>query len=293
MLDWDASQIEYLFECKFGPMESRATSIVRLIQSQMLDTIEFASVDDVWGYGIFGDENLKSLGVIRSERGMTVLDFGRMAANAKSESVVVHIKKPFPQEVRNQLVLLNLGKSPRIRGDKIAVSVEIMIDNASFWQGVFGSLSVRNISFTFTLNFPPELFMELLPGSFAEIIKKARKQLIAGNKDAITFFANVSKAFVKIQGKAAQDALTSMSVVEPDQRLEIVEVSPRLESVNVSGTEFPVTLPTSAVTRFKGRIEGPDVFVRGTLTIDISKLKAVIRGLVAEVERESAHLKIG
>lgn len=290
-VDHSSSQVEYMFRCSLGTMETRAGQVVRILETYLLKSVVFREVIDASGYGLPDNENLRTLEIIRLENGIATVSFAEMAAKVRSSDVVFFVKKDFPKDLRDRLIIPNLVKQPKFKGDMLEVGLEVMLDYADVWHGIFKPFAVRNIMFNEEIELPPENFNALLPESFKEKVRRARRGMLAGNQDAYAFFRNASRGFLDFESSETSKRLRSMVSIDPELRFEILDLVPSLQSVDIYGTNFPITLPRSVRIRMQSRIEGVEVFVHGTVHIDLAVLKSIIKSIAAAIESKSAALK--
>ena len=97
----------------------------------------------------------------------------------------------------------------------------------------------------------------------------------------------MSKEFLTFESDEMTRRLKETVIVEPSDRVEVMDATPKMQSYQVAGTEFPITLPGKVVFRFRTGIEEDEVMVRGKVSFDLVKFRAMIMEMARRIEAQT------
>jgi len=289
---YQESEIEYQMHINLGPSYSRASVIEKKIHSYMLRTVCIRDVIDVWGFGIIRNESLKELGIIQLEKDVATISFGEMLRKVESELVVLTIRKKLPVELRDKLITIHFSKNARVIDDVKETYFEVALDYANLWLTSFNSFNVKNIIFNLNLEIPEESIEYCIPEPLKKEIRMAARAILNGSRKAVNFLNIISKGFLTFEKEEMVNALQRMIHVEPPDRVEIVNIIPRMEAYEIAEIGYPITLPGRVTTHFRTNIDAREVTLRGKIILDLNIFRQIIRDIVNKIEGEARRLKI-
>jgi hypothetical protein len=280
-------EIEYIIHLNLGPTVTRTDRVAKVIHSFAHVSWTVHDVVKVWGTGLMGGEDLKRMGVISQSGTKATIDMAKLIRNVQSESVIIGIRKKILPELRAAILSVNISKNALLVDGNKEVRFSVGLDYANMWKGVFQSFSVKDVFFTYGLEVTEGSIEGLVSDSFKLKLKRAKESLAKGNRQAPRFFNAVSKEFLTFESDEIMGRLREIVAVEPADRIEIMDITPKMQSFQVAGTDFPITIPGKVIVRFRTGIEENEIMVNGKVTFNLAKFRSAISEMTKRIESQT------
>jgi hypothetical protein len=287
----EENEIEYQLHLSIGDIQTRTSSIEKVIQSLSLSEITIKGALNAWGSGLPYNENLEELGVIkRRAEGMTV-SFQELLRKVRSNLVIISVRKKLPEGLRDHLVTIHFSQNTKTIGSIKEAYFEILLDYANLWHKSLESFRIRNVVLTFNLEVIEGTIENFVPEDFKSKLRVAAQSLAGGDRNAVRFFNEVTKAFIQFESETVISRLRTMVKAEPPTRVEVLEIIPRMEHYQIAGVSYPVMLPGRVTTKLRTGIEENEFSALGKVVIDLGIFNEIIRGILRKLEIDTRDMK--
>lgn len=254
------------------------------------ESLTFENVISIHGHGMECNKDLVALGVISSSNKTAKIDLGKLSRDIKSNTVTIKIRVRADDQLKHTLVSQRIEQTPQHTGKRIETRIEIALDYADLWHGIFDQCTVRDIDFIFTLNVDLKTILDQIPKKQAKRIVKATESAVNGNTDAIKFLQIMTNSFLLFESDTMAQSLRDSASVTPDNFF-VREIYPTMQSMEIPGTCYPVVLPRRMRLRVGCILEGDQITAHGKLAIDIEKFSEVLRAIIKDIQMNTLKLK--
>lgn len=288
---YNSSEIEYVFLITIGGQSSRTSEVVKTIQSVFTKAVKIEQVIEIYGIGLPHNEDLKELGIIRVSNNDAEIDFGRILREIKSDTLIIRVRKKFPEDLKKMLIVSHVDQTFKHYDDKlIEANISVSLDYANLWHKIFDEFTVRDIESVFTLEVSIITIVQQIPQYYRNKIIKAAAA-ISSNKDAIQFLKILSDSFLTFEDEKRIQQLLDCVSVEPIDRFQIKTVVPSMQSMEIANVGYPVVLPGKLKIILAFRLEGKDIAMSGKLKIDLQKFVKILSSILTDIQKKTTNLK--
>ena len=288
---YKSCEIEFVFHFNIGKIESRLETIIKPLQKILAKPLEFEHAIEIQGYTLTGNEDLKQSGVIKLQNDKAIVDFKKLL-ELKSDVIVLQVRQKLNPVVPKHLLSIHIDKNPEHAGNLVSSDIEVALDYGNLWYKDFTHFNVRDIEFSFNLGIGLETIIQELPDSQRRKLIKAGKSYAKGNRDAITYMRIFSDNFLKFQADELQKDLMDCVILEPKNNFSIKSIQPKMQTAEIASVGHPVVLPGSMKIFLECRLEGNDIAMKGSISVDLEKFSKVLRKIVSSIEKETSGLKL-
>ncbi|MEX0862740.1 hypothetical protein [Nitrosopumilus sp.] len=287
---YKSCEIEFVFHFNMGSMTSRLNSIIKPLQKFLVKPIELDHVIDISGYTLTGDNDLKKLGIIQTEKDKATINFGKLL-ELNSDLVILTVRKKLNPKIPEALLSLHIDQNPEYVGKLTSANIELALDYGNLWYNDFDHFNVRDIEFSFGLTIDlPTIINALSPLQRKKIIN-AGKAFSQGNRDAISYLRIFSENFLKFQSDELESDLLDCVSMEPENNFHVLSIHPKMQSAEIASVGHPIVLPGEMKIFVECRLEGKDMVLKGKITIDLEKFSKVLRKITSSIEQQTGGLK--